>query len=99
MPRKLKNTEQQQLATSVLEFMEWQLERTEQQQMVDALLEDLDGRMGRPRGPKIIYTVEVMKLRDSAMDILRNEIIAHTSPICDGSVKTSFKRLNPPRNY
>lgn len=93
MPRKLKHTEQMELAKSVLEFIDWQLEPTEKQKLVNSMLSNLDQRMGRQRGPKIIYTVEVMKLRDMAMDAIRNEIIAHTSGICDGSVKTSFKRL------
>jgi hypothetical protein len=99
MARKFKNTEQMQLAAGVLEFMDWQMERSEQQKLIDEQLAALDQRMGRQRGPKIIYTVEVMKLRGFAMETLKNQIIAHTSGICDGSVKMSFKRLHEQRDY
>jgi hypothetical protein len=93
--RKLKHTERQQLAASVLEFIEWELEPTEQQKLIKSLLGDLDNRMGRKRGPKILVTVEVTRLRGAAMETLKNQIIAHTSGVCagNGSVKTSFKRL------
>jgi hypothetical protein len=97
MPRKLKYTEQRVLARQVLEFIDWNLPRSDQQKIIDSLLDDLDNRMGRQRGPKIINTVQVMKFRADAMETIKNQIIAQTSGICDGSVATSFKRIQQQR--
>lgn len=97
MARKFHNTEQRQLAKSVLEFIDWQMERTEQQKMVDCLLESVEERMGRERGPRILNTMQVCRLRSDAMDAIKNQLVAQKSGPSDGGVATSFKRLNQQR--
>jgi hypothetical protein len=99
MGRRLKHTERQLIAKSVLDFIDWELEPTEQEKAIQTMIGDLDVRRNRPRAPRILVTVEVMKLRGAAMDALKNQIIAHTSGIGEGSIKTSFKRLEEQRQY
>lgn len=98
-PRRFRHEERQQLAAAVLEFIEWELEPSEKERLVQEMIGDLDNRMQRSRTPKVLLTCEVTKLRGAAMDRMKNQIVANKADNCDGSIRTSFKRIEEKRQY
>lgn len=91
MSGKFKHTSQRVLAKQVLEMIDWQLERTEQQKMVDNMLGAIEQNMGKRPATRAINTMQVVRLREDALQAARNHVGSASNVSGIGS---SFKKLN-----